>query len=195
MSSKTTQMSPEFWRAKVAQAIGKPELAGSSDEDLLTAHAAHMKLMEEMDDLIDQDGNLRDQSEQAHTDRSSKITPVKQSIPPEMRDGLDNTAGAGERILALVNAERSADPSLSWDKAWDRIRWRRPELFRKHVAQTPIKGVSNELRAPKHERSAKILELVNNHTAHGTTYDDAWALVRAENPGLFVGMIEPKSKR
>lgn len=46
-----TSLSADTWKRKTAMAIGKPELANASDDDLMKAHDAHMvALQNEMDD-------------------------------------------------------------------------------------------------------------------------------------------------
>ena len=129
MEKTETKRTANHWKNKTSLAIGRPELANASDEDLEEACDDHslavLRLLKEGDDGKTVAGL------DPVTAKAMRVTPPPASTMP-------NTAqSVGERIQALVNAERAADPKLSFEAAWDKVRYRCPDLFNTKAPKSP----------------------------------------------------------
>jgi len=172
------KLTQDDYRRLHAEAIGvDPDM---SEEDQVAAHHEHMALVNQLA-AIDDVAGLPPQI--------AKVMRVTAAPNTTMPNSVQNV---GEQITALVNAERAADPKLSQTDAWDRVRWRRPDLF---ATKTPPIPNGNP------ERTRKILDLVNANMRAGAggtgldAYQNCWDLAKAEHPELFANMIEPAPQK
>jgi hypothetical protein len=167
-----TTRSAQQWKRKTAAAIGKPDLATASDEDLEDAYDKHIQLVADMslvDDPFSSDatGNL-----------------IKGGMPPGPAAVVGNEAGRRATINLLVNEAMAR--GMNYEDAFCALQNSRPELFKVAPGQ-----LSNErTRDPKatkaeNDRLNQVQVLVNEKMKQGIEYDNAFRSVQRDNPHLF----------
>jgi hypothetical protein len=108
--AKKSKMSAEFWKAKTAQAINKPELANSEDEELIGAHDKHMALMNDMDG---ENFDAPSGPEEAMASANAKIAETETALTNErarVAELQTNLARAQEQVTtALANETARAN--------------------------------------------------------------------------------------
>jgi len=172
MKNKDTERSPEFWKRKAAMAIGRPELATASDEELDAAHDAHMNSAYRMAAAMDDaPGSLvRD-----------NMPPGPASVANENPLAFTNEKQRSVLLEGLMN-EAAHRQGITRDEARRQLRTLRPELFPKKVETGPT---PEQICAQK-ERQSQALALVNEKMEGSSLdYETAFRQVKRENPHLF----------
>jgi len=190
MEKTVTTRSSNHWKRKTALAIGRPELANSSDELLEAACDEHalavQRLMAEGDDEGKTDAvppRKMDPDTRAKTYMPPGPASVVNSAPSLLNEEQKRATFAG-LVNEVVNRQ-----GIDRGEAVRQVQILHPELYPR--AEAP-KGRSKEQVRQEEDRRREILHLVNEMMqAGGGDYDLCYRVVRTDRPDLFAGMDDP----
>lgn len=117
-----TNLSAKFWKGKAAQAIGKPDMANSPDEDLIKAHHNHMEMCNDMEASLGNSPEVTDNSAQPSGARLAQMVTNEAATRKTINKDRFKT------VTALVNSFIS-DDGLGYDEAFIRVQRKYPQLF------------------------------------------------------------------
>ncbi|HUB67057.1 MAG TPA: hypothetical protein VL981_06200 [Candidatus Methylacidiphilales bacterium] len=181
-----TSRSPQFYKRKLAMAIGRPELADAPDEDLEKAHDEHM---ETMNQLIAGGGPI------LQTDDWRNNLPASMAARGNVANSSAGTpatmANEKQRMAeARLLIRQAVADGMAYDDAFNAVFNARPDLFPK--AHASLTNDAQKLKTSVAGREAEaarrreFLALVNEKME--TTkfdYDLCFNIVRRERPDLM----------
>jgi hypothetical protein len=198
MDNAEPKYSPQWWKRKSAIAIGRPELATASDDELDAAHDAHVANIMDVLASGDEESDLRKKAEAGLPPAMrSPATSATTSMPP-------GPASVSNEATPLMNEEQRGaifratvqeiqKRGLEIGEAVSEAMKLRPDLYTSPRATT----VPNwKQRREEESRRSKIVELLNEKIRAGAgDYDLCYNCIRLEHPELFSGMAEPKARK
>jgi hypothetical protein len=187
----TTAKPGQFWKRKCAMAIGKPELEDASDDDLESAHDAHMS---EVAALC---GGQSDSSEQPALANDATIVTYGDDNDRAMPPGPASIVGEKQRNAFLSGEVRKAQTQqgIGYDAAWVYVRALYPQYF---PTTQSTKRMTPQQIANEEKRRSAVSNLVNEKMAAlKCDYDTAFTRVQADpaNAELFGKMTQSIPKK
>jgi hypothetical protein len=187
----------DYWKRKTAMAIGKPELADASDDDLEKAHDAHMAAMSMANDEEDATttpapalANER-RAQQKDETGQEPLRLANEKIAAAQKKSADlliaNAMTEG-RILAATKADWEGRFANDFEEAEEALKGEKKKL---NTSARSV-GLANDnsgAHVTETERRGKVQSLVNEEmTKNGGDYDLAFTTVQRLHKSLF----EPK---
>jgi len=161
--------SAEHWKRKAAMAIGRPELADGSDDDLEAAHDAHMQAAYEMANAPDVE--LPNSATYGEGNN--------QPMPPGPASATEKFQKLQQLIASLVQ-EAMETQKISYEAAYQHVRIVYPQYFPETYRPGSAQQISNDS-----SRREEFYALVNARIGDGMDRTEAFVSVQRENPDLL----------
>jgi hypothetical protein len=196
----------QFWKRKTAMAIGKPDLADASDDDLEKAHDEHMcALANEMEEEPALLANER-KTTAAATQNTSK---TGDEIAEETRLANEKVTAlqkkSGDLLLANALSEGRILPATKkeWEGKFANNFEEAEAALTKEAKKlnttsrtNGIAGASGMVLANEAERRNQVQTYVGEEMdKNGGDYDRAFSTVQHKHKDLFAAMKAPASKK